>query len=340
MQDGMMEAMGGAGGPLDQQRSNSQRMPVPMPPGAGKGGCGGAMGGFAPLGGPPGGALPLGHGGMPRPNGPCGPGSAPGGAMGVSALGGAPPGGAPGGGALGGARPPMGPAGGKGGPVPYPAAGGYGGAMPFGYGGPQMMGGMPGMPQMYGIPYFVLPQGGFGLAAPPMMPLGGPGAGAGAPGGDAALLGGPGALGGAPMAGGPGGAPGAPGAPGAMGGMGGLGGPPPQAAFGGMPLGQDRTALKAQVQSQLEYYFSVDNLLKDIYLRMKMNEEGWVSLEMLSNFTAIRSLTTEREIMMEAVQDSKALELDETGLNVRKGQGEWKQWLLNQSTRDNVPPQP
>ena len=32
-----------------------------------------------------------------------------------------------------------------------------------------------------------------------------------------------------------------------------------------------------QVRLQIEYYFSVDNLVKDVFLRSKMDDQGWIT---------------------------------------------------------------
>ena len=32
-----------------------------------------------------------------------------------------------------------------------------------------------------------------------------------------------------------------------------------------------------QVRLQIEYYFSVDNLVKDVFLRSKMDDQGWIA---------------------------------------------------------------
>ncbi|KAK9451838.1 uncharacterized protein V1518DRAFT_424801 [Limtongia smithiae] len=47
---------------------------------------------------------------------------------------------------------------------------------------------------------------------------------------------------------------------------------------------------RSMVTSQVEYYFSVDNLCKDIYLRQNMNSEGYVPLSLLAGFNRIKSL--------------------------------------------------
>ena len=39
-----------------------------------------------------------------------------------------------------------------------------------------------------------------------------------------------------------------------------------------------------------EYYFSIDNLLHDMFLRKQMDSEGWISLEIISKFHRIQAL--------------------------------------------------
>lgn len=179
----------------------------------------------------------------------------------------------------------------KGGLAPRPMmpfAGGPAGFMP-----PYAYGGMPGAlgtPMAMYMPYIMMaPGGGFGM---------------------------PGGLGpGPPMPMLPGGLGTPLGAPGA---------PMPPAMV--MPS-QDPGALKAQVLAQLEYYFSQDNMLKDLYLRTQMNEEGWVAIALLANFAKLRSLTTDSNMILEALAASKVIELDEKSHNVRVKSG-WQKWIL------------
>jgi hypothetical protein len=37
-------------------------------------------------------------------------------------------------------------------------------------------------------------------------------------------------------------------------------------------------ATRAAVRQQIEYYFSLENLIKDNYLRSKLDSEGWVDV--------------------------------------------------------------
>merc|ERR1711881_622549 len=62
---------------------------------------------------------------------------------------------------------------------------------------------------------------------------------------------------------------------------------------------QDRQQLVRVVQQQIEYYFGVENLCKDLYLRKHMSEEGWVPLVLIANFARVRSMTTDISISLE-----------------------------------------
>lgn len=40
-----------------------------------------------------------------------------------------------------------------------------------------------------------------------------------------------------------------------------------------------------------EFYFSVENLVKDMYLRSQMDAEGWVPLAEVANFNRMKQLS-------------------------------------------------
>ncbi|RMZ84301.1 hypothetical protein DV738_g528, partial [Chaetothyriales sp. CBS 135597] len=52
-------------------------------------------------------------------------------------------------------------------------------------------------------------------------------------------------------------------------------------------------AVLSMVITQFEYYFSIDNLCKDMYLRKNMDSQGWVPLRVIANFKRIKALTEE-----------------------------------------------
>merc|ERR1719409_2119820 len=44
------------------------------------------------------------------------------------------------------------------------------------------------------------------------------------------------------------------------------------------------------LRRQVEFYFSVENLCKDIYLRSHMDEKGWTPLELIASFPKVQRL--------------------------------------------------
>lgn len=54
---------------------------------------------------------------------------------------------------------------------------------------------------------------------------------------------------------------------------------------------ESRSAAVNAVTYQLDYYFDISNLLKDIYLRKHMNSHGWIDLEFVTQFYRVRALS-------------------------------------------------
>ncbi|KAL3157004.1 hypothetical protein ABBQ38_001257 [Trebouxia sp. C0009 RCD-2024] len=112
----------------------------------------------------------------------------------------------------------------------------------------------------------------------------------------------------------------------------------PPAAFGvpaavpGLPaISQEQ--LQLAVRQQIEYYFSIANLVKDVFLRSKMNDEGWISLHVIASFNRVRMLTPDLAMIVEALLDSPTVELSPDSLFIRPRAG-YQQWILPESQRD------
>ena len=58
-----------------------------------------------------------------------------------------------------------------------------------------------------------------------------------------------------------------------------------------------------------EYYFSRENLQKDIFLRRKMDPEGYLPVTLVASFNRVRSLTNDVTFIVDSVQDSKVVEV-------------------------------
>lgn len=83
------------------------------------------------------------------------------------------------------------------------------------------------------------------------------------------------------------------------------------------------------LSSQLSYYFTTNNLCKDIYLRQHMDSEGWIKLDFIRSFARIRRLVKDRNQLEECARSIAELEVEGSGkeAKVRVKSG-WERWLL------------
>ncbi|KAI9470058.1 MAG: hypothetical protein EXX96DRAFT_588641 [Benjaminiella poitrasii] len=87
----------------------------------------------------------------------------------------------------------------------------------------------------------------------------------------------------------------------------------------------DAETLKMYIMQQIEYYFSIDNLCKDVYLRKQMDSNGFVDLSFVANFNRVKGLTTELDLIREALDNSQIIEIKGDKLRKREG---WETWLM------------
>lgn len=97
----------------------------------------------------------------------------------------------------------------------------------------------------------------------------------------------------------------------------------------------DQYALFGMLTSQVEYYFSVDNLLKDMYLRKHMDSQGFVSLEFIAAFNRIKILSTDIDLIKLVCQQSAMVEYrtGEDGKDRLRRRENWEQWVLTMADR-------
>lgn len=83
-----------------------------------------------------------------------------------------------------------------------------------------------------------------------------------------------------------------------------------------------------------EYYFTEQNLRKDVYLRGKMNADGWISAAEIAHFNRIRALlpripeaSDDMAVLMAALEGSSVVEAACGRLRPRKAP---RQWVLVQ----------
>jgi len=111
---------------------------------------------------------------------------------------------------------------------------------------------------------------------------------------------------------------------------------PPMSPVAYSNYGAEQYSLFAMITTQLEYYFSLDNLLKDMYLRRHMDSQGFVSLEFIAGFNRIKNLSSDLELVKLVCQQSSTIEYRtcEHGQDRLRRRDGWEQWVLSMDERD------
>ncbi|KAK5577985.1 hypothetical protein RB653_002933 [Dictyostelium firmibasis] len=95
----------------------------------------------------------------------------------------------------------------------------------------------------------------------------------------------------------------------------------------------DFDSIKKSIQSQVQYYFSEENLRRDVYLRCNMDEEGWVSISFICGFNRMRSFDI--PTVIETLKSLNSLELDLQNSRVRLlDSSSRKLWILTQEIKE------
>uniref|UniRef100_A0A7S3V7T2 HTH La-type RNA-binding domain-containing protein n=1 Tax=Chaetoceros debilis TaxID=122233 RepID=A0A7S3V7T2_9STRA len=97
-----------------------------------------------------------------------------------------------------------------------------------------------------------------------------------------------------------------------------------------IPTPEEYEALKKSAVQQVEYFFSVDELIKNIYLRKQMDVEGYLPAAIVFNFPTVLSHYIPYYDLMESVQESEVVEVDLTNecLRLKGGEEACKKWLF------------
>ncbi|CCA71035.1 hypothetical protein PIIN_04970 [Serendipita indica DSM 11827] len=89
---------------------------------------------------------------------------------------------------------------------------------------------------------------------------------------------------------------------------------------------------------QIEYYFSHENVAKDVYLRERMDSKGWVPIQVLQSFPRIQSLRVSDDMIRETLQWSQFVEVRQS--HVRMAHDEWRHYVLPTASESTVPDAP
>ncbi|GAU34218.1 hypothetical protein TSUD_210000 [Trifolium subterraneum] len=104
---------------------------------------------------------------------------------------------------------------------------------------------------------------------------------------------------------------------------------PPNAIFVQPPI----TELHTKIVNQINYYFSDANLHNDTYLKMNMDDQGWVPLSLIAGFKKVKFLTDNIQIVLDAVRTSNVVEVQ--GDKIRR-RNDWMNWITPSTQIPNV----
>ncbi|RYO73860.1 hypothetical protein DL762_010642 [Monosporascus cannonballus] len=98
------------------------------------------------------------------------------------------------------------------------------------------------------------------------------------------------------------------------------------------------TSILGLVRAQIEYYFSIDNLCKDLFLRNRMDSQGFVLLNIITQFKRMQELTSDYNLVRYAGQTSERVELvtgEDRQDRIRRREG-WETWVQPMEQRDHT----
>lgn len=95
--------------------------------------------------------------------------------------------------------------------------------------------------------------------------------------------------------------------------------------------------LHAKIVSQIDYYFSNENLVKDTYLRRNMDEQGWVSASLIAGFKKVSYLTDNVQLILDAMRSSTVVEVQ--GDKIRR-RTDWMKWIMPATAQYSNPSSP
>lgn len=85
----------------------------------------------------------------------------------------------------------------------------------------------------------------------------------------------------------------------------------------------DEKLLKEYIKRQIEYYFSIHNLERDFFLRRKMDAQGFLPISLIASFHRVQALTTDVNLIMEALKSSTEVELVDDRIRCKTEPDRW-----------------
>ncbi|XP_040274371.1 la-related protein 1B [Bufo bufo] len=85
----------------------------------------------------------------------------------------------------------------------------------------------------------------------------------------------------------------------------------------------DEKLLKEYLKRQIEYYFSLENLERDFFLRRKMDSQGFLPLSLIAGFHRVQSLSTDLSLICEALKNSTEVEIVDQKIRKKVDPEKW-----------------
>lgn len=86
-------------------------------------------------------------------------------------------------------------------------------------------------------------------------------------------------------------------------------------------------------RSQIEYYMSMENLCRDVYLRLQMDSNGWVDINVILSFNRMKSICNDARLVLEGLQGSEVVQV-EAEMNRIRRKGDWKEWIIPETSKE------
>ncbi|KAL4942290.1 hypothetical protein BDV06DRAFT_165441 [Aspergillus oleicola] len=98
----------------------------------------------------------------------------------------------------------------------------------------------------------------------------------------------------------------------------------------------DQWPVMSMITMQLEYYFSVDNLCKDLFLRKHMDSQGYVPLNFIAGFKRVKQLSEDFELLRHVSRQLRSAEYfqGEDGVDRLRPREKWEQWVVPMDQRE------
>ncbi|KAI9171980.1 HTH La-type RNA-binding protein [Paramyrothecium foliicola] len=113
---------------------------------------------------------------------------------------------------------------------------------------------------------------------------------------------------------------------------------PPMSAMPYQAAPQWDTMVPPLLKTQIEYYFSIENLCKDVYLRKRMDSQGFVPLHFVAGFKRVRILSGDITLIRAICEESNEIEYvvgDDDCERLRRRKG-WEQFVMPLEERDEL----